>query len=98
MERMGWIPRCRAASEDGLVRGIAGADYVPNDRWAFSLLWNVATAHDFAGTNTVFEGIDINSLTVAVSYYFMRNFGASSRATTIFWKKTIVPDRPSWAI
>jgi hypothetical protein len=53
--------------------GFAWVDYVPNDRWAFSLLWNVATAHDFAGTNTVFEGIDVNSLTGAVSYYFMRN-------------------------
>ena len=47
--------------------------YVTNDFWAFSLLYNFADANDFDGTGTVYEGIDINTITAGVSYYFMRN-------------------------
>ena len=53
--------------------GFAGVDYIASDRWAFSLLYNYADASDFDDTGTVFEGIDINSLTFGASYYFMRN-------------------------
>ncbi|MGD2112090.1 MAG: hypothetical protein PVI50_01805, partial [Gammaproteobacteria bacterium] len=53
--------------------GFAGVDYIPNDRWAFSALYNYADANDLAGSDTVFEGIDINSLALTASYYFMRN-------------------------
>lgn len=51
----------------------AGVDWVRNERWTHSLLYNYADANDFDGTNTVFEGIDISSLTFSSSYYFMRN-------------------------
>ncbi|HEX7061043.1 MAG TPA: hypothetical protein VF200_03685 [Woeseiaceae bacterium] len=51
----------------------AGIDWVRNERWTHSILYNYADAKDFDGTNTVFEGIDISSLTFSASYYFMRN-------------------------
>ncbi|NIR59439.1 MAG: hypothetical protein GWO02_07910 [Gammaproteobacteria bacterium] len=53
--------------------GFAGVDYILNDRWALSMLYNYADAGDLAGTGTVFEGIEINTLTLGASYYFMRN-------------------------
>ncbi|MGS0998212.1 hypothetical protein [Rhodanobacter sp. UC4451_H18] len=53
--------------------GFAGVDWIPDDRWAFSALYNRASAGDLAHTNTIFEGIDINSLSLTASYYFMRN-------------------------
>ena len=56
--------------------GFAGLDYVPGGRWAYSVLWNHADAGDFAGTNTIYEGIDMRTLTFAASYYFMRNVKA----------------------
>jgi len=51
----------------------AGVDFIMNDRWAFSLLYNYTDASDFDDTGTVYEGIDVNSLTLGASYYFMRN-------------------------
>lgn len=53
--------------------GFAGIDYVHNERWVYSLLWNRADAKDLTGSNTIYAGINMNTLTVAVSYYFMRN-------------------------
>lgn len=53
--------------------GFVGLDYTPPGRWAYSALYNYADANDFDGTDTVFEGIDINSITLSASYYFMRN-------------------------
>ncbi len=53
--------------------GFAGVDWIPNDRWAFSALYNYAKAGDFARTNTIYEGIAVNSLSLTTSYYFMRN-------------------------
>lgn len=53
--------------------GFAGVDYIPSDLWAFSLLYNYADADDLADTDTIYEGIDINSLSFTTSYYFMRN-------------------------
>ena len=53
--------------------GFVGADYVYSERWTYSLLYNRAIAKDFRGTNTIYEGIDLNTLTVTASYYFMRN-------------------------
>ena len=50
-----------------------GVDYVRNDRWAYSLLYNHNDAGDFKDTATIFEGIEMRSLTLAASYYFMRN-------------------------
>lgn len=53
--------------------GFAGVDFVASDRWTYSLLYNYADADDFDDTDTVYEGIDMNSLSVNASYYFMRN-------------------------
>lgn len=53
--------------------GFAGVDYIHNDRWAFSMLYNYVDAGDFDDTGTIFEGLAINSLTFGASYYFMRN-------------------------
>jgi hypothetical protein len=50
-----------------------GVDYVHNERWAHSLLWNYNDANDFKNTDTVYEGIDMNTLTYTAAYYFMRN-------------------------
>ncbi len=51
----------------------AGVDYVYSPRWTFSALYNFADAQDLNNTDTVYEGIDINTLTLTASYYFMRN-------------------------
>lgn len=53
--------------------GFAGIDYIYSERWAYSILYNYNDAGDFRGTRTVFEGIRMNSLSLAASYYFMRN-------------------------
>jgi hypothetical protein len=53
--------------------GFVGVDYIPSDRWAFSLLYNYAEANDFERTGTIYEGIKMNSLTFGGAYYFMRN-------------------------
>lgn len=50
-----------------------GVDYVPGNKWTYSLLYNYADGGDFDNTDTVYEGIDIDSLTFNASYYFMRN-------------------------
>jgi hypothetical protein len=51
----------------------AGVDYIRSERWTFSLLYNYADAGDFDDTNTIFEGIEMNSVTLSAAYYFMRN-------------------------
>lgn len=57
--------------------GFAGIDYIPTDgRWVYSLLYNYADAGDLANTDTIYEGIELNSITLAASYYFMRNVKA----------------------
>jgi hypothetical protein len=50
-----------------------GVDYIYSDRWAYSLLYNYTDANDFENTDTIYEGIDMNSVTLTASYYFMRN-------------------------
>ncbi|SHE81246.1 hypothetical protein SAMN04487965_0704 [Microbulbifer donghaiensis] len=53
--------------------GFLGIDYIPNEKWALSALYNYADAGDLDDTDTIYEGIDINTLTLTASYYFMRN-------------------------
>ena len=53
--------------------GFAGVDWVPGGRWSYSLLYNYADADELDDTDTIYEGIDINSVTLNASYYFMRN-------------------------
>jgi len=68
--------------------GFAGVDYIHSDRWAFSLLYNYADAKDFENSGTIFEGININTLTVNTSYYFMRNVKGVIELTGDFQKET----------
>ena len=51
----------------------AGVDYIHNDKWVFSALVNYLDAGDFEDTDTIYEGIEMRTLTFATSYYFMRN-------------------------
>jgi hypothetical protein len=59
--------------------GFAGVDYVHSDKWVFSALVNVSDAGDLADTDTIYEGIDMQTLTFAASYYFMRNVNPRRR-------------------
>ena len=68
--------------------GFAGVDYIHSDLWVFSLLYNYADANDFENTGTIFEGININTLTVNASYYFMRNVKGVIELTGDFQKET----------
>lgn len=63
-------------------------DYIPNDRWAFSALYNYADAGDLAKTDTIYEGIGINSLALTASYYFMRNVKGVAELNVDFTSKT----------
>ena len=67
--------------------GFAGIDYIPNERWAFSTLYNYADANDLKHTDTVYEGIDINGLSLTASYYFMRNVKGVAEANIDFLGK-----------
>ena len=53
--------------------GFIGVDYIHSDRWAYSLLYNYTNAGDFRNTDTIYEGIDMNTVTLTAAYYFMRN-------------------------
>ncbi|MFO7593227.1 MAG: hypothetical protein R6X15_04175 [Pseudomonadota bacterium] len=50
-----------------------GVDYIHSPEWAWSALYNRTDAGDLDGTGTIYNGIDMNSLTLAASYYFMTN-------------------------
>lgn len=67
--------------------GFVGIDYVPSERWAFSLLYNYADAGDLANSDTIYEGIDMNSLSLTTSYYFMRNVKAIAEIGVDFLDK-----------
>ncbi len=56
--------------------GFAGVDYVHNDKWVFSVLLNYTDAGDFDNTDTVYEGIDMQTITLSATYFFMRNVKA----------------------
>ena len=68
-----WDGFLDAATDYQWTAGFAGVDYVHSDKWVFSALVNLADAGDLAGSDTVYEGIDMRTLTLAASYYFMRN-------------------------
>lgn len=71
--------------------GFAGVDWIPNERWALSALYNYDNAGDLAHTDTIYEGIDMNSLSLTASYYFMRNVKGVIEVNFDFLDKT----RPS---
>ena len=53
--------------------GFAGIDYIHSPRWSYSLLYNYANANDLNNTGTIYEGINMKTLTFTASYYFARN-------------------------
>lgn len=53
--------------------GFVGIDYIHSPRWAHSLLYNYADAGDLENTDTIYEGIAMETMTYTASYYFMRN-------------------------
>lgn len=53
--------------------GFAGVDFVPNEYWAFSLLYNHTDPGDFEDTGTVYEGAAMQTVTLGAAYYFMTN-------------------------
>lgn len=61
------------AREYDWFAGFAGLDYIHDEHWAYSLLWNYADARDLTNSNTIYAGINMNTLTFTTSYYFMRN-------------------------
>lgn len=68
--------------------GFAGVDWIPNAQWAFSALYNYDSAGDLAHTNTVYEGLAMNSLSLTASYYFMRNVKGIVEVNFDFLNKT----------
>lgn len=68
--------------------GFAGIDWIPNDRWAFSALYNYDNAGDLANTDTIYEGIAMKSLALTSSYYFMRNVKGVIEVNFDFLNKT----------
>lgn len=68
--------------------GFAGVDWIPNDRWAFSALYNYDDAGDLAHSGTIYEGIAMNSLSLTASYYFMRNVKGIIEVNFDFLDKT----------
>jgi hypothetical protein len=53
--------------------GFAGIDYIYSPRWSYSLLYNYGDANDLNNSGTVYEGINMRTLTFTTSYYFARN-------------------------
>lgn len=68
--------------------GFAGVDWIPNDRWALSALYNYDDAGDLAHTDTVYEGLGMNSLSLTAAYYFMRNVKGVFEVNFDFLEKT----------
>ena len=67
--------------------GFLGVDHIVNDRWVFSALYNYADASDLDNTDTIYEGININSLSLTASYYFMRNIKGIAEVNVDFLGK-----------
>ena len=68
-----WNEFLVAGTDYSWYGGFIGIDYIHSDRWAYSMLYNYTNANDFKNTDTVYEGIDMNTVTLTASYYFMRN-------------------------
>ena len=72
--------------------GFFGIDYIHSDRWAYSLLYNYNDDGDFDGTGTIYEGLRMSALSVAASYYFMRNLKGVLEIGIDFLDKDDDPD------
>lgn len=68
-----WDDFINAGTEYRWFGGFIGVDYIHSDRWAYSFLYNYTDANDLKNTDTIYEGIDMNTVTLTAAYYFMRN-------------------------
>ncbi|MFO7593612.1 MAG: hypothetical protein R6X15_06170 [Pseudomonadota bacterium] len=50
-----------------------GVDYIHSPQWTISGLYNLTDSGDLDGSNTVYNGIDMDSFTLSAGYYFMTN-------------------------
>jgi len=50
-----------------------GVDYIHSPTWTYSALVNYADAKDLENSDTIYEGIDMKTLTFTASHYFMLN-------------------------
>lgn len=50
-----------------------GVDYVHNEKWVFSALVNHIDAGDLKNTDTIYEGLEMRTVSIAAAYYFMTN-------------------------
>lgn len=64
--------------------GFAGADWIASEKWVYSALVNYVDAGDFEGTDTLWEGLDMRTLTLTASYYLKRNVKAVFEANVDF--------------
>lgn len=94
MEQLGQLPRRGTHRGYQWFGGFAGLDYIRNERWTYSLLYNHADAGDFDDTDTLFKGINMRSVSVGAAYYFMRNVKAVVELNADLLKKD--PPGPPW--
>lgn len=53
--------------------GFVGVDWIASDEWVYSALLNYVDAGDFEGTDTIYEGLDMRTLSLTASHYMKRN-------------------------
>jgi len=53
--------------------GFAGVDWIASEDWVYSALVNFVDAGDFEGTDTIYEGLDMRTVTFTASHYIKRN-------------------------
>jgi len=84
-DKIGWFSQAIWNEWDGFIDAnqkyrwfgaFVGIDCIHSPRWAYSALYNYADANDLKDTDTIYEGIEMNSMTFTASYYFMRNVKA----------------------
>ncbi len=55
------------------LSSMVGFDFAASDHFALSLRYNYANAGTLAGSDTIFEGIDLNTITLTASFFPLRN-------------------------
>lgn len=68
-----WADFIDPATDFDWSGSFVGVDYLHSDKWVFSALVNHIDAGDFKNTDTIYEGLEMRAVTLAASYYFMRN-------------------------
>ncbi|HNP36521.1 MAG TPA: hypothetical protein PKK10_11780 [Woeseiaceae bacterium] len=68
-----WADFIDPATDYDWSGAFVGVDYIHNEKWAFSALVNYIDAGDFKNSDTIYEGLEMQTVTFAAAYYFMRN-------------------------